>query len=122
MYVGIYDQETPDFSIPWNLDLNWNFSQNQSDPRVKFISSSVSASLGFNLTEFWKISASANYDLINRELAAPQVTVYRDLHCWEMNFSWCHRVLPQLPAGDPPQGPAAPGCEGDEQGSARDVY
>ena len=87
-YVGLYDQEAPDFSIPWNLDLNWNFNQNQSDPRVKFRSSGVSASLGFNLTEFWKINATANYDLINRVFAAPQITVYRDLHCWELNFSW----------------------------------
>jgi len=87
-YVGLYDQEAPDFSIPWNLDLNWSFSQNQSDPRVKFRSSGVSASLGFNLTEFWKINATANYDLINRVFAAPQITVYRDLHCWELNFSW----------------------------------
>ncbi len=88
-YKGLYDQETPDFSIPWNLDLNWNFSQNRpGDPSVIFRSSGLSASLGFNLTENWKFSASANYDLINNELAAPQITVYRDLHCWEMNFSW----------------------------------
>ncbi len=87
-YVGLYDQEVPDFSIPWNLDLTWNFSQNQSDPRFKSRSSNISAALGFNLTEFWKINASTSYDVINREFAAPQVTVYRDLHCWELNFSW----------------------------------
>lgn len=88
-YKGLYDQETPDFSIPWNLDLNWNFSQSRpGDPSVIYRSSGLSASLGFNLTENWKFSASANYDLINNELAAPQITVYRDLHCWEMNFSW----------------------------------
>ncbi|MBM2839907.1 MAG: Organic solvent tolerance protein OstA [Bacteroidetes bacterium] len=87
-YVGLYDQEEPDFSIPWNLDLTWNFSQSQADPRQKIRSSNISASLGFNLTEFWKINASASYDVIAREFAAPQVTVYRDLHCWELDFSW----------------------------------
>ena len=87
-YVGLYDTESPDFSIPWNLDLTWNFSQNQQDPRVKFLSSNLSASLGFNLTPLWKISASGSYDVLNRQFAAPYVTVYRDLHCWEMNFSW----------------------------------
>jgi lipopolysaccharide assembly outer membrane protein LptD (OstA) len=88
-YRGLYDQETPDFSIPWNLDLNWNFSQSRpGDPSVIYRSSGLTASLGFNLTENWKFTASANYDLINKELAAPQITVYRDLHCWEMNFSW----------------------------------
>ncbi len=87
-YVGLYDQVEPDFSIPWNLDLTWNFDQNQSDPRNIARSSNISAALGFNLTEFWKINATASYDVINRQFAAPQITVYRDLHCWEMNFSW----------------------------------
>ena len=87
-YVGLYDQEAPDFSIPWNLDLTWSFNQSQQNPNVKFRGSSISASLGFNLTEFWKITATTNYDLINKQFAAPQITVYRDLHCWELNFSW----------------------------------
>ncbi len=85
---GLYDQEEPDFSIPWNLDLMWNFSQNQSDPRYKLRSSSAIVGLGFNLTEYWKINASASYDFISRQVAAPQISVYRDLHCWEMNFNW----------------------------------
>lgn len=84
----LYDDPTPDFSIPWRLDLSYNFSQSQHDPRNKFRSSNLSASLSFSLTENWKISASTNYDLVNRMFAAPQVSVYRDLHCWEMTFNW----------------------------------
>lgn len=87
-YVGLYDTESPDFSIPWNLDLTWNFSQSQENPRIKDRRSNISASLGFNLTEFWKITASSSYDVVSKQFAAPQVTVYRDLHCWEMDFSW----------------------------------
>jgi lipopolysaccharide assembly outer membrane protein LptD (OstA) len=87
-YVGLYEQAEPDFSIPWNLDLTWNFNQNQSDPRVIVRSSAISGTLGFNLTEFWKFTAGASYDLLNKEFAAPQVSVYRDLHCWEMSFNW----------------------------------
>jgi lipopolysaccharide assembly outer membrane protein LptD (OstA) len=88
-YRGLYDQETPDFSIPWNLDLSWNFSQSRpGDPSIIYRSASISASLGLNLTDNWKFTASANYDLLNKQFAAPQITVYRDLHCWEMNFSW----------------------------------
>lgn len=87
-YVGLYDEQPPDFSIPWNLDLTWNFGQSQPDPRFKTRSSNIAVGLGFNLTDNWKISASTNYDLINKLVAAPQITVYRDLHCWEMNFTW----------------------------------
>jgi lipopolysaccharide assembly outer membrane protein LptD (OstA) len=87
-YVGLYEEEPPDFSIPWNLSLTWNFSQSQADPRIKTRSSNISAALDFNLTESWKIRGSTNYDILNKEVAAPQISVYRDLHCWEMNFSW----------------------------------
>ncbi len=87
-FVSLYDEVEPDFSIPWNLDLTWNFNQSRPDPRVVLRSSTLALRLGFNLTEFWKITASANYDLISKEIAAPLITVYRDLHCWELNFSW----------------------------------
>lgn len=87
-YVGLYDEEPADFSIPWNLQFSWNFSQNQSDPRVVTRGSNIAVALGFNLTEAWKFNASANYDIINKEFAAPQVSIYRDLHCWEMSFNW----------------------------------
>jgi lipopolysaccharide assembly outer membrane protein LptD (OstA) len=87
-YSGVYDQTLPDFSIPWQLDLTWNYSQNQSNPYNVFRSSTIAARLSFNLTEFWKIEASTSYDIVNRNFVIPQITVYRDLHCWEMNFYW----------------------------------
>jgi lipopolysaccharide assembly outer membrane protein LptD (OstA) len=88
-YVGLYDQQAPDFSIPWNLDLTWNYSESRpGDPRLIYRSSTIGGALGFNLTELWKITMTASYDLINKTIAAPQITVYRDLHCWEMDFSW----------------------------------
>ncbi len=87
-YTGLIAEEPVDFSIPWNLQLSWNFSQNQPDPRVKTRSSSIAAALGFNLTDNWKFTASTSYDVLNRQITAPQISVYRDLHCWEMNFNW----------------------------------
>jgi hypothetical protein len=87
-YSGLFDQESPDFNIPWNLTLSYIFSQNQSDPRVKVRSSSVNATLSFNLTEKWKFSTAGSYDFVRKEFAAPSLNIYRDLHCWEMNFSW----------------------------------
>ncbi|MBI5472431.1 MAG: LPS-assembly protein LptD [Ignavibacteriae bacterium] len=85
---NLYDNPAPDFSIPWKLDLSYNFFQSQADPRRKVRQSNLAASLSFSLTENWKITASTNYDLVNKVFAAPQVSVYRDLHCWEMSFNW----------------------------------
>jgi lipopolysaccharide assembly outer membrane protein LptD (OstA) len=122
-YVGLYDQELPDFSIPWNLGLSWNFSQSQENPYRKSHSSGIAANLGFNLTEFWKITATTSYDIVDRQLAAPQITVYRDLHCWEMNFDW-------VPTGYNKhfeftirlKAPQLQDIKVTRQGSARDVY
>jgi len=85
---GFYQEVEPDFSIPWNLGLTFNFSQNQQDPRRKIRSASLQARLSFNLTEQWKFSASGNYDLTEKQFAAPSVQISRDLHCWIMNFTW----------------------------------
>ena len=87
-YPGPYDYGQPDFSIPWNLSLAFDYFINRSDPTTTFRSSNIRGSLSFDLTENWKISANANYDLINKQIAAPVINIYRDLHCWEMNFNW----------------------------------
>ncbi len=87
-YGGLYPDESADFSIPWNLSLGYTFSQNQSDPRRKFRTSAMNASLSFNLTDNWRFSTSGNYDFVRKEFAAPTVNISRDLHCWTMNFTW----------------------------------
>jgi lipopolysaccharide assembly outer membrane protein LptD (OstA) len=86
--MGYSDQSQPDLSIPWNLSLAFDYFLNRSDPTHTVRSSNLRGSLSFDLTRNWKISASANYDLINKQLATPVINVYRDLHCWEMNFNW----------------------------------
>lgn len=87
-YISIYDEEPPDFSIPWNLSLNYSYNMNKTNPENINISSSVGINLGFSLTKNWKFTARSNYDFMRKEFLAPAITVYRDLHCWEMNFSW----------------------------------
>jgi hypothetical protein len=88
LYRGIYQQEEPDFSIPWNLSLSFNFSQSQENPKIKYRTSTLNANLSFNLTEKWQFQASGNYDLIRKELAATSLSINRDLHCWLLTFSW----------------------------------
>jgi hypothetical protein len=87
-YGGIYGDDTPDFSIPWSLTLAYNFSQSQNDPRRVFRSSSINANLSFNLTENWRFTASGGYDFVQKRVTSPSINIYRDLHCWEMNFQW----------------------------------
>jgi len=88
IYYSPYDIEEADFSIPWNITLGYSFSQSQPDPRSYNRSSTLNASLSFNLTEKWQVSTTGTYDLITRTHYIPSVSVTRDLHCWTMSFSW----------------------------------
>lgn len=86
-YTGLYQDEEPDFSIPWRLSLSLDYSENKVPPS-RSRSSNVRGNLEFNLTENWKFTMSGGYDIVNREIVVPNINISRDLHCWIMNFSW----------------------------------
>jgi hypothetical protein len=85
--LGIYDNEEPNFNIPWTLSLGFDFDETK-DPPTPTRSVNMRGDLSFNLTQNWKFQAQASYDILNRQVGAPQITINRDLHCWVMDFSW----------------------------------
>lgn len=86
---SVYDIEEADFSIPWNISIGVNFMQSQPTPLSSFRSFSMNATLSFNLTEKWQIALNQmSYDFVRKEHFIPSVSVTRDLHCWQMSFSW----------------------------------
>lgn len=87
-YVGIYNDTPPDFSIPWSVGLSYNYNIDRRDPNNIFKYSNISGNLAFNLTRNWKFTFSTAYDIFQKQFAAPYITVYRDLHCWEMSLNW----------------------------------
>jgi lipopolysaccharide assembly outer membrane protein LptD (OstA) len=88
MYKGIYDSQEPDFSIPWSVSLNYNYSESRYNPYKPSRYSTVSGSANISLTKFWKISVSGSYDITGKQFSAPQIMISRDLHCWLLNFTW----------------------------------
>jgi len=88
IYQGLYNQKDADFSIPWDLSLNYNFNESRPTPLNIFTNSNISGSFNFNLTPKWKFSVTGSYDLKQKEFSAPQIRISRDLHCWTMNFTW----------------------------------
>jgi lipopolysaccharide assembly outer membrane protein LptD (OstA) len=88
IYQGIYSEKDPDFSIPWDLQLSYNYTYNKPTPLQTTTYSNISGSLNFNLTPNWKFSVTGSYDFDRKEFSAPQVRISRDLHCWLMNFTW----------------------------------
>ena len=88
IYYSVFDKEDADFSIPWNINISYNFSQQQPTPQYYSRSSTINASLSFNLTDKWQISTGATYDFVRKKHFIPSLDITRDLHCWQMSFSW----------------------------------
>jgi hypothetical protein len=82
------DPKSPyNFSIPWNLTLGYDYSMIQN-PEQKSRTSGLRANLTFSLTPSWHFTMSTYYDIVNKEIGAPEINIRKDLHCWELNFNW----------------------------------
>jgi len=89
-YIELYDEEEVDFSIPWNLRFTYNYNYTNTGSSSEYISNKqyLVFDLGFSLTQKWKLTFRGSYDITNKEMNAPTITIYRDLHAWEANMVW----------------------------------
>lgn len=75
-----------DFDIPWSMRIDYSFSYNKPRDEVSIIQT-VRASGDFSLSPNWKIGYSTGYDINKKQITTTNLSVYRDLHCWEMRIS-----------------------------------
>ncbi len=87
-YISELERQESDFTIPWSLSLDFNYSISKNDPTRILRTANIGFNLGVNLTKNWKVTLRGSYDIENDEISAPSVTMYRDLGCWEINLSW----------------------------------
>ncbi len=81
-YYGTY----VDFNIPWSI--NFSYSLNYSKPRDKAsLIQTLRVSGDFSLTPKWKIGYSTGFDFERMEITTSNMSIYRDLHCWEMRLT-----------------------------------
>ena len=82
-----------DFSVPWNLSISYTFSYVNTfvasimDMHSQTVQS-INLSGNVSLTKNWRIAMTTGYDFVNKGMSYTTVDIYRDLHCWEMRFSW----------------------------------
>ncbi len=77
-----------DFNIPWNLTLGYSLSRSRvgfNDPRV---TQTLRFSGNLSITEKTKIQFTSGYDIEKKEFTLTRFNITRNLHCWEMLFSW----------------------------------
>ena len=87
-FEGVYGEQAQDFTIPWAITFGYNYTESKPSPTTIIINSNINAGFNFSLTPNWKFTMSTGYDIFNKQFTAPYITVYRDLHCWEMSLDW----------------------------------
>lgn len=83
-----------DFSIPWNFGFNYsiNYSAQPFNNGTTGYRKNVTQTLGVNasvrLTPKTMITVTSGYDFTTRKMSMTSIAITRDLHCWQMSFTW----------------------------------
>ncbi len=81
-YYGDY----VDFDIPWSLRFDYSFSYTKPRDKTKIVQT-IRTSGDLSLSPKWKIGFNTGYDLDRKQFTTTNLSIYRDLHCWEMRIS-----------------------------------
>jgi hypothetical protein len=81
-----------DFNIPWQLSFGYSLSfSNRLKPDYSGYSTEVNSNLNFsgsfNLTEKWNVSANGFYDVTSTKLQTFQMSINREMHCWQLSIN-----------------------------------
>ena len=78
-----------DFKIPWNFAFSYTFNYNTDRLGQN---STITNTLNFNgdanITTKWKVQFNSGWDFKASTFSQTSLSIYRDLHCWDMSFSW----------------------------------
>ncbi|NLN31810.1 MAG: LPS-assembly protein LptD, partial [Bacteroidales bacterium] len=76
-----------EFDIPWSMNVAYNINYSKL-----FNSSQLTQTLRLNgnlsLTKKMNVTFNSGFDFTRKEITMTQIAVTRDLHCWDMSFSW----------------------------------
>lgn len=74
--------------LPWNLQLAYSVTYNNSNRQNEISSNSLMASGDIELAPRWKVGLSSGYDFKQKGVTFTQLRFERDLESWRMNFNW----------------------------------
>ena len=84
-----------DWTTPWSLSISYNLTYTTSIAYAAYMGIATNTyvhTLGLNgdisITPKWKVTFSTGWDFVNNKISYTNLSVYRDLHCWEMRFNW----------------------------------
>lgn len=76
-----------DFNIPWNVNLSYSFYYTNTGVGTT-TSNTLNLNGDINVTSKWKLQYTSGFDLKQGKVSTTSLSIYRDLHCWDMSFQW----------------------------------
>ncbi|MBC8986594.1 LPS-assembly protein LptD [Pedobacter sp. N36a] len=78
-----------DFNIPWNFAFRYSFNyMTDRNGLNRRISNSLTFNGDANITPKWKVTFDSGWNFETNSFSITRFGIYRDLHCWDMSFSW----------------------------------
>ena len=84
-----------DWTTPWSISISYNLTYTTSIAYAAFMGIATNTyvhTIGLNgdinITPKWKFTFSTGWDFVKNNITYTNISVYRDLHCWEMRFNW----------------------------------
>lgn len=90
-YVSLNPDDYYDFNIPWTVNVAYNFDITRGtveNPDTIITTQSLRVTGDFNLTPNWKFAINTGFDFIQKLPSLTNLSVIRNLHCWELSFNW----------------------------------
>lgn len=90
-YVSLNPDDYYDFNIPWTVNVAYNFDITRGtveNPDTIITTQSLRVSGDFNLTPNWKFAVNTGFDFVQKLPSLTNLSVIRNLHCWELSFNW----------------------------------
>jgi hypothetical protein len=75
------------FDVPWSLRMAYNFNYSKQALKTN-ISQTLTLQGDLKLTPKMAVTYNTGYDFGQHEITMTRIGISRDLHCWEMSFSW----------------------------------
>lgn len=75
-------------NMPWSLDLGVTYDYFRSNPEVYTEQIAATVAFSFRLTDTWNAKVNTGYDFIKKDFNLTNVAITKDMHCWDLQFSW----------------------------------
>ena len=85
---SIINRNTTNSKSHWNTNINLSYVYSAINPINPIKTFWANTNTTMNLTNKWRVSYRARFDLIQRDLINHSFSIYRDLHCWELSLNW----------------------------------